>query len=252
MTKKLEKSGGYVETAPKRLVCAYEDKNRVINGRQLLGRLLREPAMKPVWKEIATKVGGRDHLWIPIFSDILCAKALSDKKRPTHETRHDKREKYEAIAKKIAQISATLDNLQLNVPAYDLFPQDVLEILGVPDLHNMQGLKRGAEADKVMTCWPTAVELLNGLASCAKARADQSMTERQPDERSTGNVAARVFVMSLGGYFKYRFGSYLIGTIATITSVALKADGGFDKGFVQGVLKNKAKPKTKAGSTILP
>jgi hypothetical protein len=241
MTKKLEEPLKWVETAPKRLVCAYEDKDRVISGRQLLGRLLSEPTMKSVWKELAINVGERDHLWIPIFSDILCAKALSNKKRPTHRTRRDMRDKYEAMATKITQISTELDTLKLNVPAYDLFPQDVLETLGVPDLHNLYGLKRGAEADKVMTCWPTTVELLNGLVRCAKMRADQSMIEKRPDERSTGNVAARVFVMSLGEDFKYRFGDYLIGTIAAITSVALETDGGFDKVFVQGVLKNKAK-----------
>lgn len=235
MTNSPPASAKWLKTAPRYLIDAYES-GRIGKGRPLLAKLLRDKRMGTTWTELTRHIK-RDEQWGIVWASICSAKGESNAARLKHITRKDKRDKYRSVASRIKKLSKEVDTWRLNVPGYDLFPQEVFVALGVPQLHEMHPLERDTEAHKVLATWPYTLELLSGLEKCALIKAGEAMTEPRPDVQQAGNRAARVFVCRLGKDFQYHFGLKLLGSIATITNVAFDADEKFSKSFVQGVLK---------------
>ena len=224
----------WVKNAPERLVLAYENRENG-PGRVLLERLLRDDRMRLVWAELARHVKTK-HGWIKVWSAIASAKARSNKAK-LHKRRSDERDKYVGQAAKFASLAKEIENGLLDVPAYNLFPQDVLTILGAPDFHVKDAMQRDAAAHQILHCWPTAPEILRGMERCALAQADEEMKNPRAVTRGRGNIVARTFVWNLGQEFQYMFGHAMLGTLATIADVILQTDQPITKGFVQSALK---------------
>jgi len=95
-------------------------------------------------------------------------------------------------------------------------------------------------AHKLQTDWPGAAELLRGLAKKASELAEGAMKKARPDDRSSGDVAARTFVWHLGNDFHAMFGKALLGSLAKIVDVTFNKTGTdeeFSKSVIQNILR---------------
>jgi len=205
--------------------------------------MLQDERMESAWPQLAKRVE-KDADWQKVWGAIVCAYGES-KKSKKRKLRTDSRDEYQALARKFSALAKKIENGRLDVPAYELLPQDVCNALHIPDFHTLDDLTRAAVAHDLLIEWPTASELLCGLGSCAQRLADEAMKEYRPGDRVGKKLAARLFVAYLGKQFKYLFKEPLLGTIAKITNVALdpdeKLEYAYDRGFVQSVLKRTPK-----------
>lgn len=225
----------YVKNAPVYLVRAYQDRKFGNNGRAFFERLLCDNRMRTVWKEFAS-YNLTDNQWLDLWQAIVWAKFNSNKTR-TRKRRSDERDEYRMLAKKFADLAKKIKNGPLDVNAYELLPQSVLDALHISNFHDLHVLKRSKVAHQILSSWPSAPELLCGLEKIALARANQAMTTPRPDDRDSGNVAARTFVWYLGQDFRAMFGKPMLGSLAKITNVIFNGDEDFSRSFVQDVLR---------------
>lgn len=231
MTKK------WAKNAPDRLVRAYENRE-IGKGRDLLERLLRDERMKLTWAELARHVR-TDQQWLRVWSAIVYAKSESNKAGRLRKQRGAERDDYQALARKFSALARKIENGPRDLLAYELLPQDVLAALHVSNLHDMDVIERCDVAHRLLPCWPSAPELLRGLEKFALAQAAHAMDKQRPEERGSGNVAARTFVWYLGQDFRTMFGKPLLGTLAKIADVTFDVDLDceFTRSFVQGTLR---------------
>lgn len=225
----------FVKNAPEYLVRGYQDRKFGNNGRVFFGRLLTDDRMRTVWKELAG-YNLTDKQWLDVWQAIAWAKFNSNKTRK-RKRRSDERDDYQMLAHQFAELAKKIENGPLDVNAYELLPQSLLDALHISNLHDLHVLERSNVAHQLLPFWPNASELLYGLEKLALARAARAMTVPRPDERNSGNVAARTFVWFLGQDFRSMFGKPMLGSLAKITNVIFDGDEDFSRSFVQDVLR---------------
>jgi hypothetical protein len=128
----------------------------------------------------------------------------------------------------------------MDVLAYEVFPQDVMDALQVRNWNDMDTTARCEAAHLLMPSWPSAPEILRGLEQLAERLAHEAMSKPRPDKRDRGDVEARTFIWYLGTDFHRMFGKALNGTlgkIADVTFNSLEADRQYTRSFVQTALK---------------
>lgn len=231
-------TGHWLKNAPKPLVRAYQER-KLGKSLDILERLLRDERMRTAWTELARHVQS-DHQWFVVWNAILFAKTKADKARTVHWRRSEERDYYKALARTSAALAKKTENGQLDLLAYELFPQTVLAALGVPTLHKMHRLRRDEIARRLLTSWPSMPELLRGLEKRALRLADDAMNKPRPDERSRGRVSERTFAWHLGREFKSLFGKALLGTVTIIVNVTfnVRRDHEITRAFVQSTLRD--------------
>lgn len=236
----------WVKSAPQYLIDGYIECRFGNNARPIFKRLLCDERMKHAWIELARNAMS-DKQWLDVWRSIASAKAQSNKTK-LRLSRSDTRDKYLLLKKKFCDLADAIENGLLDVPAYDVFPQDALDILGLPKLKAQNGPQRATLASGILSCWPTTPELLRGLESLASNLAISAMQDARADDRSGPTIKARVFVSHLGERFNYMFGRKLLGTIASITDVVFNSEAipinPFTKTFVQSVLRDIGKAGT--------
>lgn len=224
----------YLKNAPDRLVRAH--KNREIgNGRVILEHLLCDERMSTVWKELA-RYKLNDNRWLEVWRAIAWAKFNSNKTRK-RKRRSDEQGVYRTLADRFAKLAKKIENGPLDVDAYELLPQSILDALHINNFHELHVLERSDVAHRLLRCWPVASELLYGLEKLALARANHAMIVPRPDERDSSYVAARTFVWHLGQDFRTIFGNKMMGSLAAITDVIFDGDATFNRSFVQSALR---------------
>jgi hypothetical protein len=228
-------SGKPIEGAPDRLIRAYQ-KNEMRAGRVILGRLLTDDRMLTVWTELSRYVKD-DRQWLLIWRAIANAKSMSNKESRLRKSRGDERDDYVKLAGKFEALAKKIKKGPLDVLAYELLPQDVLAALNVTNFDEMDVLQRSNVAHQLLRCWPSAPELLRGLATLSVTLSKEAMTKPRADERSRGDVAARIFVRHLGCEFHSMFGRKMLGTLAKIADTTLNRKEELSRSFVQSALR---------------
>jgi hypothetical protein len=236
----------WTKSAPDYLVRAYQNR-KIGNGRAILERLLRDERMQSAWAELARHVR-TDQQWMRVWSAIAYAKLKSNQATRLHKRRSEERDEYRTLAGKFATLAKKIENGPLDVLTYELWGHEDLAALHIrndlaalraADLYEMAEERRCEVAHQILPHWPGAADFLRGLEKCALTLADNAMNKPRPDERSSDNVAARVFVWHLGERFRDIFGKAMLGTLAKIADVTfnrVEMDQQFSKGFVQNVL----------------
>jgi len=226
----------YLKNAPDRLIRAHRNRE-IRNGRIILERLLCDERMRTVWKEFA-RHNLNDEQWLEVWQAISWAKSNSNKTR-NRKKRGDERDDYQMLAQRFAKLAKKIENGPLDVNAYELLPQSILDALHISNFHELDVLERSQVARRLLPCWPAASELLYGLEMLALARAVHAMEVPRPDKRDSGKVAARTFVWYLGQEFQLHtmFGKQMLGSLRTITNVIFNGDEEFSRSFVQNALR---------------
>jgi hypothetical protein len=206
------------EGAPAHLIRLYES-GKVGSGRVVLKRLLSAPQMKDTWCYLARKVR-TDQDWGRVWGSIAYAKLKSSEVRRAQVTRSAERASHLKIASAARVLAGLIgtNNNPLDVLAYRLFPADVLAALHVADLNDRPPPDRDAAAHRLLPCWPSASELLEGLAALAEGLAKDAMTRPRPVARQRGDPVVRTFAWHLGKDFKMRYDESMYGTVASIAS----------------------------------
>lgn len=224
----------FLKTAPDRLVRAYQN-SEIGNGRVVLKRLLCDLRMKTTWATLARHIKS-DRQWLDVWSAIAHSKNQSNKISKFRKQRSIEVDEFRTLAKKFSILAMKIKGGPLDGLAYELFPEDVLAALNMENLHNIDQLQRSAIAHRLLPCWPSASELLNGLERCSLALATNAMIKPRADERNTGNIAARAFIWHLGPDFNSIFGNNMLGSLRQITDVIFNSKDGFSKDFVRSAL----------------
>ena len=128
--------------APAHLIGLYENR-KISNGRELLGQLLRQESLKGTWRLLSRHVRGVWG-WERVWGSIAHAKRKSkDAARSLQNGqrmwRTEERDKYKKLADDARKLASDIgsDNNPLDVPAYRLFPEDVLAALDMRGLNDM-------------------------------------------------------------------------------------------------------------------
>lgn len=233
----------WIKTAPARLVRAFEN-HEIGNGRPILKRLLSDSRMQTKWPTLVRymqKQGwdGDSNQWLKIWGAIASAKYQSNKASRVRKRRTDIRDDYAKLADDFAALGKKIGrvNNPMDVLIYQLFPEDIWGALNLAKLNGLDPLERDEIAHNLLPCWPSASEILYGLSSLASQLAQDAMGTPRPDERGSGNVAARVFVWHVGNDFRALFGNALYGTLAEIANVTFNFhDDGLTKKTVEQIL----------------
>ena len=228
----------WLDAAPRQLVVAYEE-NKIGVGRSILKLLLCDEQMNEAWKALGKHVRTGQQ-WYRVWGAIASAKSRSNASIRSRRTRGDERDEYKDLATKFAKLAKKICNGRLDVPAYELLPQDVLAALHVENWQGMDTLERCDVAHRLLPCWPRASELLRGLEARATNLADDAMNKPRPDQRGRGDVAGRTFVWYLGRDFQFMFGDPMLDVVGRIAGATFK-NGGYDPSFLEHAYGGKAK-----------
>lgn len=258
----------WLPTAPKNLINAYETKKIGI-GQDILERLLSDPQMSSVWTQLTISKANSTR-WIMVFGNIVSAKGKSNTAAGSHkpgkptklrQTRSDESDKYKMLAGKFAELAKEIDSNRirnklpkgplLDLPLYEYFPEDVLKALHVKNWEGMHSFERDAVVPQLQGIWPTAPELLRGIAARASRLADDAMTAPRPDDRKKGDIAARTFIWHLANSVQPQFNAPILKEIGMIATVVLNPPEGnvYDKAYVERVL-NSRPPKKQAPKAV--
>lgn len=238
-TKRADGSGTvqYLSSAPKALIAHYEQRQS-FPGREILGRLLTEQQMRRSWTELGRHIASSTQwkkLWREIVWARYSARVDSQLHPPNEKARTKQKKQLRTIAKNANKLADALVDGPLDVRAYDLFPHDVMRILGVTNWPELTSLQRADAAWELLREWPTAPELLRELAALAKRLADEVMT-RGPVMRTTRDREVRYFASVLCTYLKDTYDVLLCSTVANIASVV------FGRPITKKLVENAAKP----------
>lgn len=209
----------YLESAPVALIAIHSDRNSA-QGRDILGRLLADPSMKRPWAELSKHIDN-DLEWERLWQEIKYI-LLSARKKP--EPREQKKKKFQKIAEHAEALRESILEGPLDSRAYQIFPAEVMEILGIKNWSSLDSLQRASAAGRVLKEWPITSELLAGLASRARSMATAAMTSPRFVERKTQDYVEIYFIRALSAYFEKTYRARLYGVVAKITSVVLKLD----------------------------
>ncbi len=226
LSEKAQTEPPLLQSAPPTLVGLYNQRSR-FPGRAILHRLLTDSRMKQPWAVLnrhVTSDRGWERLWREVTFSLRHAR-----KEPVRRT--DEKAQFLKIAKKAETLAKAVEGDRLDLRAYELFPDDVMEILGVSNWTSLNALQRANVANKILHEWPTVPELLSELATRARRLANEAMTKTRVVERTTRDREALYFVRALGSYVKGAYGRPLYGTVAVIASVVLERP--VEKRFVE-------------------
>jgi len=203
-----------VPTAPRALV---ELHSQIRVGRDLLGALLASPKMRRPWRELARRIE-RPTEWRELWGEIRYALRCARKPTPSRRTKRRRFEKIAAVARELAQ---RIGNGPLDLRAYEYFAADDWAILGIEDWPTLDSLARSDAAHRVLTHWPSMVELLRTMEKRARSLAIEATTEPRPVERKRRAAEVNAMTRTICGYLVRRYGSPMYGTVAAIASIAL-------------------------------
>lgn len=236
MTKSIARDAGtggstrYLRNAPPALIQLH---GRVGNGSSVLARLLTDARMRRSWTTLPRYIK-RDVEWRGLWSEI--ANALHQAKTPKLR-RARNRDSYRRIGSAVRKLAGSIEGGVLDLKAYEVFPNEVMNINGAASWQRLDSLERAEKAGQLLNEWPSVPEMLQELAVIADALCSDAMQAPSPVERLTRASRTTAFVWQLSAYFNRTYGQPLYGTVAAIASVALDED--VTKGFVAQVVKRK-------------
>jgi len=167
-----------------------------------------------VLRSRVTKPSQWERLWKEIT--LILRRAREEPK-----TRRKEQTPLLKIAKQADALAHSIEGGSLDLPAYQLFPDEVMSILGVSNWASLDDFERATIAQDLLWEWPTAPELLTELAAYARHLATEKTTEKRVVERATRDRESLYFVRDLGAFFNSEYDTPLYGTIARIASVVL-------------------------------
>jgi len=218
----------YLKSAPPSLIAIHENRKRAL-GRDILERLLIDEQMRRSWT-VLSKYINRDQEWDQLWREIVNIKGKT-KRKPTFRAKEQK--KFLQITNCASKLADSVTDGPLDLLAYRLFPDEVMNILGITNWSSLDSLQQSDIAHNLLKEWPSIPELLNALAIQAQMLANDAKTGDRVTERNTG--ARLYFVRSLCEYFKKTYKAKLYGTVANIASVVLKYK--IDKSYVENAVK---------------
>jgi hypothetical protein len=181
--------------------------------------------MLNAWRLIGPRSGADATVhWGRVWEGIAHAKHQSDLSK-RRARRGDLRDRYAGIAGAAERLAQRIEGGPLDVLAFNLLPDDVLDALGVPGLMRLPLVERASLARGLLAVWPSAAETLRGLARVAEGQAAEEMQRTRADDRATGDVTRRVFVATLTEEFRYIFGGPKPSVVETIAWVVLRQGG---------------------------
>ena len=213
---KTQSGSKYLKSAPKPLVTRHESRQN-FPGRDILGRLLTDPRMSRSWTVLRSRVT-KPSQWERLWKEITL---ILRRAREEPKTRRKEQTPLLKIAKQADALAHSIEGGSLDLPAYQLFPDEVMSILGVSNWASLDDFERATIAQDLLWEWPTAPELLTELAAYARHLATEKTTEKRVVERATRDRESLYFVRDLGAFFNSEYDTPLYGTIARIASVVL-------------------------------
>ncbi len=132
--------------------------------------------------------------------------------------RQKQREEFKNIQTKAnALLEALRDEGPLDLRSYEIFPDDVMGILGISGWSSRDPLEKSDLAHTLLTEWPTIKELIIELANKA-GKLEEGLRASKQVRRRGNNERERYFATHISDYFKHAVGSPLYGTVANITN----------------------------------
>ena len=183
---------------------------------RLLAELLRHSRMKRAWNILRKTVRSEDE-YKKLLKAIIESMRLARRGIVSQTAR---REKYEDIAKRAEKLAELIKERQhppprdttlpytgdLDLPVYELLPDDVASILGAKSYAKMDSSQRRDWAYSILREWPTMVDLLEQLAIRARRRGSEHVSSgrrsRGPQEEKAANTKARLFSCHLYEHFR--------------------------------------------------
>jgi hypothetical protein len=216
----------YLESAPPHLISIHRGRKR-FPGRKILECLLTDTSMKRSWiflgKHIKTNQEW-ERFWKEIAYILRCAR-----KKPTK--RSEKEKVFLNVAKKTRSLEELIEGGVLDIRVYELFPDEVMGILGIPNWKTLGSLERADCANKLLIEWPTVPEFLYELSARAEKIAGEAMTETRVIEQVSLTYEARYFARSLVAYLNRTYQVKLCGSVAKVTNAVLNSN--IDSSFVE-------------------
>lgn len=213
----------YLSSAPQFLIERHQN-NSGFPGRPILGRLLQDSRMAKPWDVLKKSLTTDEHwegFWQDIAHALLRVKKLGQQISKDPRNRSRTKAAYGRIAESTSKLGASLKDGPLDIPAYRLFPADVMGILGAENWAILQPLEQTQVALRLLKTWPTVSEILDELAEQAKHLATDALKGGEV-KRTTREAKARCLILNL---LKNSTGAWdKVGplALATITSVVLQ------------------------------
>ena len=216
--KRPERAGPqYLASAPAVLVELH--RSGAALGRKILGDLLTDEAMLTGWKVLARRVK-RDEAWTNLWNEIRWNVRVA-KAEPI--SREQERDTLLCIKSQALQLVKSVNAVDIgDFRAYELFPPEVMSILGIPNWPSLNRLERARSAFRLLLEWPSVAEALETLADSATELADLAMRTKR-SERKTRDQKPRRFARGLCAYLMTTYEYRLYGTVANIASVIYKS-----------------------------
>lgn len=230
----IPKPPAWLPSAPEVLRKFYE-RNRKGQAAAVLDRLLSDARMKAPWR-VLDRVVKDDREWLALWAAIRAARSYS-RRVSRVRTRAQEQKKFNEVEIRARKLATLIRGQELDLLAYELFPSEVMEALGILNWADLDPVDRDVAANKLLTHWPEASELLDGLAHQASLRAHNAKLSPRLVERTTRDAPAIVFVRVLALHFSRVYGKPMYGTLAAITQVVLQRD--LSKAFVTNTIKRK-------------
>jgi len=209
----------YLQSAPEPLVKLHREK-KINNGRDILERLLTDPAMNNTWRALGRKITDRKG-WEALFKEIVFISRQAKRRLPSRRATRDSFSDIAIQARKLAKsiVGGRLDRL-----AYELFSADTMAVIGAPDWSDRDAMQRSAFAHSLVPVWPSFSDLLRELEAQAGQLAERAMTERRLVERNKHKPEALYFARALTAYCIDEFASPLCRPVTDIATVGLGYD----------------------------
>lgn len=210
-------------SAPNALIQLHDSRSSFL-GRTILGRLLSDTRMNRAWGVLGQHISSPEE-WKDFWREIVCAlnAANSDSQLHPPNTRPQtkKKKEHQAMASNAEELANMIDGGPLDLRAYHLFPDEVMDILGVKNWSTLDRLQRSEAAAQLLREWPTVPELLREFANLARQTADEAVTKKKSPTRTTRDRKARYFSKTLSHYFSTNYSVNLYGTVSNIATVVL-------------------------------
>ncbi len=222
--------------APEVLKTLYKNQSRGTFS-VALRRLITDAAMIHTWKQLG-KMNTSDAMWLGFWNAVRLA--IMDARRELGQPKRETaRKKFSRVSSRAKALSALFRSVELDLNAYEIFPDDAMGILGIKNWPKLDSLERADEAHKLLASWPSVTECLDTLAKLAQARAIKEFDEPRLVRRKTLDARPIAFTRSLHAYFMSNYKSPFYGTIAKITGTVFQID--WDKNKVTHALRKNSK-----------
>jgi len=209
----------YLKSAPTTLVALHSDRQN-FPGRKILGCLLSDIRMQRAWTELGKRVEEKAE-WERLWKEICY---ILKQARKGQTLRSEEKKPLLDIANKANSLSQSIREGPLDLRSYELFSDEVMNILGVTNWEHKDSLRRSVIAHELLKEWPTVPEMLAELASRAQHLSEDAMTKDRVVERRTLDYENLYFVRALVAYLERTYQAKLCGTVARITNVVLESE----------------------------